>query len=86
MVFYCCHYVHFREFVDEAYERGRNVVMAMKKEDMEKPLKKRGPESAICTIDPTLFDIGTEGTDQSTPGPLLVSGGSLTDLEPFIEK
>lgn len=46
-----------REFVDEAYEKGRETVSKMKPQEIDRPLKKHGAESTIHIIDPTLFDL-----------------------------
>lgn len=50
----------FKEFIDEAYEKGRQQVLEMKKEMMRAPLKKTGPGKSVVTIDPTLFFVDDE--------------------------
>lgn len=72
---------HFREFVDEAFARGRDTVAKMRAEDMEKPLKKRGPGSYIPTIDPSLFDISSSSHDSIPMSKQTLERSATSDIE-----
>lgn len=71
----------YKEFVDEAYEKGRKEIMEMPEDDITRPLRLgRGRHSKYPTIDPTLFDlIGDETVEPSAqPSP------SVARLDPFL--
>lgn len=59
-----------REFIEEAYDKGRQHVLEMKKGQAVMPLRKRsdGQKPAVPAIDPTLFFIATDDHETEPTG------------------